>query len=407
MKVMIVMGTRPEVIKFAPIVRSLEQSKVTETIIVHTGQHYEYLMWRAFLEELNLSTPNYSLNIKDKSSIGRLSQMISNLEDIMNNETPDVVLVLGDTDSALAGAIVARRLLIPLAHIEAGLRSFNIRSPEELNRRIIAQCATIHFAPTNLARFFLIREGIPKDRIFVVGNTIVDILAHMLPEIASKIKPQRDMILTTIHRPENVDIEENLVYITNVLLLLARRYRVVFPIHPRTRERLKKKHLMEVLSQNPNILITEPKRYSEFLKLLCNSALIITDSGGVQEEAVTLRKRVLILRPTTPRWEVVLTEMAYLVNLNIELILSLVDKLLEGYKHEPNVSICKVVNHLFGDGYASERIVKILAELYRNGKLVYNSPDFSGKGRGIVEQFLRSYLGVVLDESSKDKGSIL
>lgn len=405
-KVLIVLGTRPEIIKFEPIIRILKQRNDVEAIVVHTGQHYDYLMWKAFLEDLSISDPDYSLEVKGNTSMQRLSQMIVGLEKIILSEVPNAVLILGDTDSALAGAITARRLSVPLVHIEAGLRSFNMNSPEELTRRIIAQLALVHFAPTNLAKFFLIREGIPKDRIFVVGNTIVDVLFKMLPYISRETKLDPNMILTTIHRPENVDIEENLRNVTAILLSLAKHYHLVFPLHPRTRNRLEKFNLLKELLDS-NIEISEPKRYTEFLKLLCNSSLVITDSGGLQEESVSLGKKIIVIRPTTPRWEAVLAGYTYLANLNNNLIITLAKKLIEENRKNMSSRDCRVVNFMYGDGLAGQRIVKILMELYTNGKLVYRSPDLSGKELDIVKLFLKNYLGGILNETDKDQGNII
>ncbi|RLI24567.1 MAG: UDP-N-acetylglucosamine 2-epimerase (non-hydrolyzing), partial [Candidatus Hecatellales archaeon] len=225
MKVLCVFGTRPEIIKLSPIVWAARRFEDFELTLAHTGQHYDYLMSDVFIQSLGIPKPKYNFEVRG-GPVEQIAKIMVDVEGVLKAENPDVVLVQGDTNTVPAVCIVARRMLVPVGHVEAGLRSFNERSPEEANRRIATALALQHFAPTWLNYFFLTFEGVPASRIHVTGNTIMDVLLRFKPQIeASEILDRLgleggDFILLTVHRPENVDNPENLGKIVEALSLL-------------------------------------------------------------------------------------------------------------------------------------------------------------------------------------------
>jgi UDP-N-acetylglucosamine 2-epimerase (non-hydrolysing) len=349
----IILGTRPEIIKMSPIIRECER-KGAEYFILHTGQHYSYEMDKTFFEELELPLPTYNLDAGSGSHAEQTGRIMTGIEKILVKERPDIVLVQGDTNTVLAGALAAAKLHIRIGHVEAGLRSFDRAMPEEINRIVADHISDYLFAPTETARKYLLKEGIDDTRICVTGNTIVDAVFQN-KEISKKkadilgkcgLVP-KNYFLVTAHRAENVDSPENLKNIIAGLELLSREYAipVIFPMHPRT------KKMLEQFALSPEkILITDPVGFLEFLQMESNARLVLTDSGGVQEETCILGVPCVTLRTSTERPETITAGANVLAGTSPEQIQESARKMLLRHKKWKNP---------YGDGTAGRTIVTI------------------------------------------------
>ncbi|HIH61433.1 MAG TPA: UDP-N-acetylglucosamine 2-epimerase (non-hydrolyzing), partial [Methanobacteriales archaeon] len=306
MKIAIIIGTRPEIIKMAPVIDEIKKRDLKFSLI-HTGQHYDHEMSQQFFQDLELPKPDHYIGVGSKSHAKMTATTMEGLEDILKEEKPDIVMVQGDTNAVLAGALVASKMHIPVGHVEAGLRSFDKTMPEEINRIVADTCTHLYYTPTEKAALNLLFEGADPENIIITGNTVVDACLRNL-EIAkrkSNIKFPSDKIVTlTVHRAENVDNKARLKSITQALLELD-EFIIVFPVHPRTRKNLKKFHLYKLLSEAEHIKLVKPLGYLDFLLLLSRSYVVLTDSGGLQEEAITLNIPCLTLRYNTERPETV------------------------------------------------------------------------------------------------------
>ena len=357
MRISMIIGTRPEIIKMSPIIRECEKQNM-EYFMLHTGQHYSYELDKVFFEELELPEAKYNLNVGSGSHAYEIGKMLIGIERIMLKEEPDVVLIEGDTNTVLAGAIVASKLDIKIGHVEAGLRSYDRNMPEEINRRLTDHCSDYLFAPTIKAKEILLGEGIPEEKIFVTGNTIVDAVYQNL-EIAKKkvkITNERNLnfFLVTAHRQENVDVKEKLEGILDGLEVLYKEFclPIIFPVHPRTKKRIKDFRL-----EVPNgIRLIEPLGFLEFLQLEANAKLVLTDSGGVQEEACILGVPCVTLRDNTERPETLEVGSNILAGTNKERILKCSKEMLNKNKE-------RKWKNPFGNGKAGEMIVGILQKL--------------------------------------------
>ena len=306
----------------APVIRKIEQSKLKLTLI-HSGQHYDYQMSKVFLEELNLDKVQENLVVGSGTQAEQTAKLIQNYEKMIIKYNPDIVLALGDTNSVVAAGIVCAKLNVPFGHIEAGIRSYDMTMPEEINRRLAGIAAAIHFAPTEQAVINLYYEGIDPKRIHLTGNTAVDatlehsIIAKKKSQIISKlsIPKNKPLIVMTAHRPSNVENQENLKEICLALIELS-EFSIVFSVHPRTKKSLEESKLIKELEKAEHIILSEPLGYLDFLMLMQESELILTDSGGLQEEAITLGKPCVTLRTNTERPETVKLGVNYLVGAN-------------------------------------------------------------------------------------------
>jgi UDP-N-acetylglucosamine 2-epimerase (non-hydrolysing) len=306
MKVLTVVGARPNFIKMAPVSGELKKS-MTE-VIVHTGQHYDYELDKIFFDELRIPAPDYHLGVGSGSHGYQTGEMLKKIDGIIASEKPDFVLVYGDTNSTLAGALGAAKMHVPVAHVEAGLRSFDRRMPEEINRVLTDHLSDLLFAPTVAAKEMLLREGIPESRVFVTGNTIVDAVRENLGLAGRKVLPKlglapKSYLLSTLHRQENVDSRERLGEIFRGLGMVSAEcgLPVVLPVHPRTRK------MIEAfgVKMPDGIRLIEPIGFLEFLEAEANARLVLTDSGGVQEEACILGVPCVTIRENTERPETV------------------------------------------------------------------------------------------------------
>jgi len=353
---MIVVGTRPEIVKMAPVLRTLKQ-KALSYAFVHCGQHYDYNMSQQFIEELELPTPDYGFKVKAYSPGLQTGRILAIVERVVRKVKPEIVLVEGDTNGVLASALAALKLNVSVGHVEAGLRSFDLRMPEEHNRRLVDHLSKHLFAPTETARKNLERENV-WGNIYVTGNTVIDAvmqhlrLAEKKSNIMDKIRFKR-FALVTAHRAENVD--DPAVLKNFVEAFVAAPIPVVYPIHPRTRKRLRQQKMWRKLSTSENVQLLQPLGYFDFLILMKNCEMIITDSGGIQEEATSppIRKPVLVIRLSTERPEAVETGFAQVVGVKKRDILTLMEKTLHEKRALPKISP-------YGDGTAAKQIVEIL-----------------------------------------------
>lgn len=308
MKLSIVLGTRPEIIKMSPVIRECERLGL-DYFILHTGQHYSYNMDRVFFEDLELPDARYNLDVGSGSHGWQTGKMLVGIEKVLKKEMPDVVLVQGDTNSVLAGALAAVKLGIKVGHVEAGLRSYDRRMPEEINRTLADHCSDYLFAPTEKSRRILLGEGVSKEKIFVTGNTVVDAVFQNL-EIANRKRDvmndlelrSKDYFLVTAHRQENVDNKARFAWILRGLKNIAEEFGLplVYPVHPRSRKQMKEFGL-----QPDEVRLVEPVDFLSFLQLENNAKLVLTDSGGVQEETCVLGVPCVTLRDNTERPETV------------------------------------------------------------------------------------------------------
>jgi len=354
MKVAVILGTRPEIIKMSPVIRELE-SRGIEYFIIHSGQHYSYNMDRVFFEQLKLPRPNYNIAIGSGSHAEETGKALIGIEKVLLKERPDVVLVQGDTNTTLSGALAAAKLMIKVGHVEAGLRSFDREMPEELNRVLVDHLSDYLFAPTERAEENLLNEGIDKDKVFITGNTIVDAVYQNLNfiediGILEKLHLNvNDFFLLTLHRQENVDRKQRLLNIVKGLELVGEEFDIpiIYPIHPRTRRRLKE---FEITLPRC-VRMIDPIDYLSFLKLESYARLILTDSGGVQEEACILRVPCVTIRYNTERPETLEVGANMLAGAEPEKILEAVKIMLSKKRDWPNP---------FGDGKAATRIVNTI-----------------------------------------------
>jgi len=358
MKASIILGTRPEIIKFSPIIREFERLGL-DFFILHSGQHYSYNLDRVFFEQLGLPEARYNLDVGSGSHGLQTGRMLIGIEDVLKRESPDVVLVQGDTNTTLAGALAAVKLLIPVGHVEAGLRSYDRSMPEEINRLLADHCSDLLFAPTEKSRRILLGEGISEDKIYVTGNTVVDALYQNLKLAEGRRNvlkrlglDEQGFFLVTVHRQENVDDKGRFSGILRGLELLNESFGfpVVYPVHPRAEKMMKQFGL-----RPRGVRLVEPLDYLSFLMLESCARLVLTDSGGVQEETCILHVPCVTLRYNTERPETLEVGSNILAGTKPEVIVEKVKIMLNRKRDWPNP---------FGDGKAGRRIVRILVDRF-------------------------------------------
>lgn len=355
MKIAIILGTRPEIIKMAPVIKQLKNKRI-KYFILHTGQHYSFNLNKVFFKDLRIPYPKYDLKVGSGSHAEETGKILIGVEKIIVHENPDLILVEGDTNSVLAGALAAVKTKCKIGHIESGLRSYDRRMPEEVNRVLVDHMADYLFAPTEKSKSILLNEGIPKQKIFVTGNTIVDVIFHYrkIAERKSKILKELSLesnhyFLVTVHRQENVDNKIRLKNILEGLHLVHMKFKIplIYPIHPRTR-----KKIAEFSLKTPcGVYLIEPIGYFNFLKLETNATLILTDSGGIQEEACILKVPCVTLRDNTERPETLEVGGNILTGTDPWRILNGVSLMMSKKRNWINP---------FGDGNAAMKIVQII-----------------------------------------------
>lgn len=356
MRVLSVVGARPNFMKLAPLDRSLRRRTAAEHVIVHTGQHYDSEMSEAFFADLAIPRPHHNLDVGSASHAQQTALTMLRLEPILLEQSPDVVLVYGDVNSTVAAALVAAKLGITVGHVEAGLRSRDWTMPEEINRVVTDRLADFLFTPSRDADDNLLAEGISASRIHFVGNIMIDALVHALPRAKSAGAAERqglrsgEYVVVTLHRPSNVDRPDTLRQLIRALEVISRDRPVLFPLHPRTRSRL------DALGVGPggngDLRLLQPLGYVEMLSLVVDAGLVITDSGGLQEETSFLGVPCLTVRPNTER-PVTITRGTN------RLVASTGDALLEAVEQCSSVRRCPCAIELW-DGKTAERIVGAL-----------------------------------------------
>ena len=356
MKLFLVVGTRPNFMKLAPLWRELRKHGEFEPYVVHTGQHYDYEMSQVFFEDLELPEPDFYLGVGSGTHAKQTADVMVRLEELFLNEKPDAVIVFGDVNSTLAAAIVTSKLLIPLHHVEAGVRSFDRTMPEEINRVVTDALSHMLFVPDDFAVKNLRNEGIDESKIFLVGNIMMDSLVTILDKIKSreesilkkyKLTP-KEYGLVTLHRPSNVDLKDTFLKIYDILETIAKDIELVFPIHPRTGKNMKNWGV-----EFKHVRVVDPLKYSEFIALQKNALFVITDSGGVQTESSFLNVPCLTARSNT-EWHITIEKGTNtLVNHDKELILNLISEIKHGnYKTSDPIPLW--------DGQTAERIGEVL-----------------------------------------------
>ncbi len=381
MKIATILGTRPEIIKMAPIIAEIDRRGIDQ-IVLHTGQHYDKEMSDNFFRDLELAAPDYNIHVGSGSHGKQTGLMMKGIEEILLDEKPDIVLVQGDTNAVLAGALVAAKLHIAVGHVEAGLRSFDTTMPEEINRRVADVCSTMYFIPTEESAVNLLAEGLSRKSLFITGNTVVDACFRHL-EIAKKrgfeeeslanldVENMDNILTLTMHRAENVDVKERVTNIIDALKQLD-EMNIIFPIHPRTKNTLKNFGLFDELNDLEHVHIVKPIGYLDFLLLTSKSTLILTDSGGLQEEAITLDVPALTLRYNTERPETVTAGGNILVGANRDAILENANKILNDKEFADRMRNAK---NPYGQGDAAQNTVDAIEKFHKEGLLDIKAPE--------------------------------
>lgn len=357
----IILGTRPEIIKMAPVIRACE-AKGVDYFVLHTGQHYDYEMDKVFFRELELKPESINLDVGSGSHGEVTGKMLMGIENILMERNPETVLIQGDTNTVVAGALAAVKLHKKIGHVEAGLRSYDREQPEEYNRIIADHISSHLFAPTQRAEEVLLKEGLPRERIFLTGNTIVDAVQQNL-EIAKKRSDilarfnldKGGYFLVTAHREEIVDYRDRFMGILEGLRKVSDKYELpmIFPMHPRTKKRVRELHLEPQMKVIKNLKITQPLGFFDFLTLEANAKLVLSDSGGVVEETCILRVPCVSMRNKSDRQESIDVGASVLSGTGPEKILQSAEEMLSRDRNWKNP---------FGDGKAGEKIVSLVSE---------------------------------------------
>lgn len=353
MKLLHVVGARPNFMKLAPVYRALRCHSEIQQLLVHTGQHYDFSMSDVFFQELDIPLPEINLAAGSGTHARQTAEIMMKFEEVVQANRPEMVLVYGDVNSTVAAALVCSKLRMKIAHVEAGLRSFDRTMPEEINRLLTDQVSDLLFTPSADANVNLLREGVQGESIHLVGNVMIDTLIRMLPAATQRIPndlPER-FVLVTLHRPSNVDDIGWLTQIIDALHLLSKEAPVIFPMHPRTRSRL-----AGARNQSRNgFRLTDPLPYLDFLALQTRASVVITDSGGIQEESTFLRIPCLTVRDNTERPITVTEGTNLLVGRNPERVREAAIAVLKGEKKNSKSL------HLW-DGHAADRIASVLLD---------------------------------------------
>lgn len=359
-KVISVVGARPNFMKVAPIHKAFQNyTNKVKHLICHTGQHYDEKMSKVFFEDLEMPYPDFYLGVGSGSHAEQTANVMIAFEKVLLSEKPDLIVVVGDVNSTVACSLVAAKLNIKVAHVEAGLRSFDRTMPEEINRLLTDAISDHLFVSEKSGLVNLKNENIQQNKIHFVGNVMIDSLAQYLPKANSStilreysLSPS-NYILVTLHRPSNVDSKEFLNSLISLFETLANDRKIIFPIHPRT-----KKNLQEIgynLNQNENIILTDPIGYIDFLSLTKNAELIITDSGGIQEESTYLKVQCLTVRNNTERPVTVEVGTNQLIGTNLKKVERAAVEIIHGKIKSGNIPE-------LWDGRAAERITEILSK---------------------------------------------
>ena len=359
LKIMNIVGARPNLPKIGPLMREMQRHPEIEPILVHTGQHYDEKLSDIFFRQMGIPAPHENLEVGSGSHAAQTAEILKRIEPVLVARKPDLVLVVGDVNSTIAVSLAAVKLGIPVAHVEAGLRSFDRTMPEEINRILTDALADYLFITEEDAEGHLLKEGRPKKAIFFVGNVMIDSLRHFLPiaqksEIGSELglkagEAWKRFAVLTLHRPSNVDSTEKLGELLGAIDAVAREIPVIFPVHPRTQQKL----TQAGIKTHANLRMIPPVGYLDFLCLLSKATMVLTDSGGIQEETTALGVPCLTLRENTERPITISEGTNLLVGTEPEKIVAAAREVLSGKSKAGRVPA-------LWDGHAAERIVEIL-----------------------------------------------
>jgi UDP-N-acetylglucosamine 2-epimerase (non-hydrolysing) len=352
MQILHVVGARPNFMKVAPVRAALAERNNVRQILVHTGQHYDAFMSDIFFRQLEIPEPDFNLEVGSGGHAQQTAETMIRLEPVILKTKPDMVLVYGDVNSTIAAALVCSKLLVPIGHVEAGLRSFDRTMPEEVNRILTDRVADLLLTPSIDGNENLIREGVSPEKIHLVGNVMIDTLLRLLPHTSPEPPANNPYALVTLHRPSNVDDPVELVKILNALNEIATDIDIMFPVHPRTRQIMQGLKNVQVA---PNLRLVDPVGYVEFLGLQRHAILVITDSGGIQEETTYLRVPCLTVRENTERPVTVSIGSNILVGRNMDRLKLEARKILSGNAKTGSIPP-------FWDGKAGQRIADILLQ---------------------------------------------
>ena len=357
-KIISVVGARPNFMKVAPLHMAFQKyTSSIDHLICHTGQHYDEKMSKIFFEEFELPKPHFYLGVGSGSHAVQTAKIMMEFEKILIDEKPDLVIVVGDVNSTVACSLVASKLQVPVAHVEAGLRSFDRSMPEEINRLLTDAIADYLFVTEKSGMENLKREGVDESKIFFVGNVMIDTLIRLLPKadesaiLKSYDVNKGDYVLMTLHRPSNVDNDAFLHKLGDVFETLAKKKTLIFPVHPRTRSNIERIGLNGQLSDN--VILSDPIGYIDFLHLTKNAGLIITDSGGIQEESTYLGVQCITVRDNTERPVTVDVGTNQLIGTDLDKVTKAAVEVLNGNKKTGSIPE-------LWDGKAAERIADIL-----------------------------------------------
>ena len=369
LRILTVVGTRPNFVKIAPLLDEMNRHPEIQATLVHTGQHYDYEMSKAFFDDLDIPAPHVNLGVGSGTAVGQTAEIMMRLEPVVKETQPDVMVVVGDVNSTLSAAIAAAKMGVPLAHVEAGLRSFDRTMPEEINRVLTDSISDFLFVTEPSGVENLLREGHPRERIFLAGNVMIDALQRFLPrakchplppELRAPGNPAADFAgpygMVTLHRPSTVDNLATLRMIWTALEEIAKDIPLIFPVHPRTQERMKEGRMGVARQQSAHgISLVPPMTYLQFMKLSSQATLMITDSGGIQEETTAMGIPCLTVRENTERPITISVGTNILVGLNGTRLVEEARKVLRGEGKKGEVP-------KLWDGHASSRIIRTLMD---------------------------------------------
>ena len=365
MKILTIVGARPQFIKSYPVSKAISEHKNVEEVLLHTGQHYDFNMSKIFFSQLSLKEPDYNLGVGSASHGKQTGEMLNGIEGVIKKESPDLILIYGDTNSTLAGALSGAKCHIPVAHIEAGLRSYNMKMPEEVNRVLADRISSYLFCPTETSVGNLVKEGfgsfkyqgskLKKPKVILSGDVMYDTfllckkIVNPSPEIKKLIEDSDKFYLATIHRAENTDSKNNLKNIIEALESISKDMPIIIPIHPRTKEKLNNYNIAPI-----KLRLIQPVGYFDMLYLLEKCHAVLTDSGGLQKEAYFSKKPCITLREETEWTELVEIGANIVVGANKESII-------EAAKSIAKFN-AKIKTGIYGNGNASKKIIKLLVK---------------------------------------------
>ncbi len=360
-KIINVVGARPNFMKIAPIQREMAKYPNIQPVLVHTGQHYDERMSKLFFDDLQLPKPDIYLDVRSGSHAVQTAKVMMAFEEVLQKEKPDLVIVVGDVNSTAACSMVAAKMHTKIAHVEAGLRSFDRRMPEEINRLVTDVLSDFLFVTEKSGLENLKHEGIDDSKVHFVGHVMIDSLIYFEPMAAKSpilenmgLQP-REYGVITLHRPSNVDNKENFLKLLNAFEVIEKQMPLIFPIHPRSQKMIDQLGLREKVEKMHNLRLTEPLGYLDFMRLLHNAKLVLTDSGGIQEETTYLGIPCITMRENTERPITVEVGTNVLVGTDTERIIAEAQKVLDGNAKKGQIPE-------LWDGKAAERIVRILNE---------------------------------------------